>query len=91
MPEFVKVIVCVPLLETATLPKFTLPGFAVSVEVCEIALPISVTTCGEPGALSVNVIVPVAGPSVVGANCTLNEMDWPPAIDFGSESPDIPN
>lgn len=91
LPEFCKVIVCVPLLETATLPKFTLPGFAVSVEVADTALPINVTTCGEPGALSVNVMLPVAAPAVVGANCTLNEIDWPPEIVFGSESPDIPN
>jgi hypothetical protein len=91
LPEFVKVTVCVPLLETATLPNATLPGFAVSVEVCDTALPASVITCGEPGALSVKVMLPVAAPAVVGVNVTLNVSDWPPLIVFGSESPLIPN
>jgi hypothetical protein len=36
-------------------------------------LPCIVITCGEPGALSVKVIVPVAAPAVVGAKLTLNE------------------
>jgi hypothetical protein len=91
LPELVKVTVCWPLLETATLPKATLPGFAVNVEDCEIALPVSVTTCGEPGALSVKVMLPVAAPAVVGENVTPNESVWPAVIVFGSESPLIPN
>jgi hypothetical protein len=91
LPEFVKVTVCWPLPETATLPKATLPGLAVKVALCETALPASVTTCGEPGALSVKVMLPVAGPAVVGENVTLNESDWPTAIVFGSESPLNPN
>jgi hypothetical protein len=78
------------LLETVTLPKFTLPGFAVSVEVSDTALPIKVSTCGDPGALSVKVMFPVAGPAAVGANCTANEIDWPPVMVFGSDSPLIP-
>jgi hypothetical protein len=91
VPEFVSVIVCGLLLPTCTFPKFTLPGFAVSVDVVETPLPSIVTTCGEPGALSVNVMLPVAAPAVVGANCTPNESDCPPEIVFGSESPEIPN
>jgi hypothetical protein len=91
LPELVRVIVCCPLLPTFTLPKLTLPGFAVSVAVCETALPTSVSTCGDPGALSVNVMLPVAAPAVVGANVTLNEIDCPALIVFGSESPLIPN
>jgi hypothetical protein len=91
VPEFVKVTVCCPLLETATLPNATLPGFAVSVEVCETALPASVIVCCEPGALSVRVMLPVAAPAWVGVNVTAKVIDWLALIVFGSESPFIPN
>jgi hypothetical protein len=90
VPELVNVIVCGLLLPTCTLPKFTLPGFAVSVDVVETPLPNIASTWGDPGALSVNVMLPVAAPAAVGANCTLNESDWPPEIVFGSDSPEIP-
>lgn len=79
------------MLPIETLPKLTLPGLAVSVDVAETALPTKVTTCGDPGALSVNVMLPVAAPAEVGANVTLNEIDCPALIDFGSESPLMPN
>jgi hypothetical protein len=90
LPVFCRVTVCVPLLDTVTLPKFTLPGFAVNVEVADVALPCIVITCGEPGALSVKVIVPVAAPVVVGAKLTLNETVWPAVICFGSVKPEMP-
>ncbi len=90
LPVFVKVIVCGLLLPTCTLPKFTLPGFAVNVELVETPLPSIDNTCGDPGALSVNVTLPVAAPAAVGANCTLNDSDCPPEIVFGSDSPEIP-
>ena len=91
LPVFVNVIVCGLLLPTCALPKFTLPGFAVSVEVVDTPLPSIVSSCGDPGALSVNVMLPVAAPAAVGANCTLNDSDCPPEIVFGSDSPEIPN
>ena len=90
LPVFCRVTVCVPLLVTVTLPKFTLPGFAVNVEVADVALPCIVITCGEPGALSVKVIVPVAAPAVVGAKLTLKEIVWPAVIVFGSVKPVMP-
>jgi hypothetical protein len=68
LPLFVNVMVCWPLLLTDTLPNATLPGLAVKVELVETPLPTRVTVCGEVGALSVNVMLPVAGPAVVGAN-----------------------
>jgi len=79
------------LLETATLPNATLPGFAVSVELCATALPASVIVCCEPGALSVSVMLPVAAPASVGVNVTANVIDWLALIVFGRESPFIPN
>src|SRR5579863_1444452 len=78
LPLFVKVMVCWPLLPTDTFPNDTLPGFAVNVELVDTPLPTKVTVCGEVGALSVNVMLPVAAPAAVGANCTLKESDCPP-------------
>jgi len=68
LPLFVSVIVCVPLLPTATLPKETLPGLAVSVAFAAIPVPVSKMVCGEPGALSVKEMLPVAAPAAVGEN-----------------------
>lgn len=76
---------------TETFPKDTLPGDAVNVELVETPLPTRVTVCGDVGALSVNTMLPVAAPAVVGANCTLKESDWPPVKVFGRESPLMPN
>jgi hypothetical protein len=90
LPLFVSVIVCWPLLPTETFPNETLPGLAVNVELVVTPLPTRVTLCGEVGALSVRVMLPVAAPAAVGANCTLNETDWPPVSVFGKESPLMP-
>lgn len=68
LPEFVSVIVCVPVLPTTTLPKLTLPGLAVKVLFAATALPVIVSVCGEPGALSVKTILPLAAAVDVGVN-----------------------
>jgi hypothetical protein len=68
VPEFVSVMVCVPLAPTTTFPKFTLPGLAASVLPAATALPTSVRVCGELPALSVNTMLPVAPVVDVGAN-----------------------
>ena len=91
LPLFVKVIVCWPLLPTDTFPNATLPGLAVKVELVETPLPTKVTVCGDVGALSVKVMLPVAAPAAVGANCTLKESDCPAVRVFGKESPLMPN
>lgn len=91
LPLFVKVMVCWPLLPTDTFPNATLPGLAVNVELVDTPLPTKVTVCGEVGALSVNVMLPVAAPAAAGANCTLKESDCPPVRVFGKESPLMPN
>ena len=67
-PEFVSVIVWVPLDPTTTPPKFTLPGLAVSVLPDATALPVRVSVCGEFPALSVKTMLPVAPVLDVGAN-----------------------
>ena len=68
LPEFVSVIVCGALLvPTTTLPKFTLPGLGVRVLPAATALPVNVSVCGEPAALSRNVTFPVAPAVEVGA------------------------
>ena len=71
---FVKVAVCELLLPTCTFPKAMLVGLALSCAVADTAEPDSVSVCGEPGALSVKLIVPLLVPTSVGVNCTLNEV-----------------
>lgn len=90
LPVFVKVIVCWPLLPTATFPNVTLVGTAAKVELSAAALPVRLTVCGEPGALSVNVMLPVAPPAVVGAKRTLNDADCPAVRVIGKERPLMP-
>lgn len=89
-PVFVKVIVCGLLLPTDTLPNATLPGLATNVEFVATPVPTMLTTCGEPGALSVKVMLPDAAPLAVGANCALNDRLCPPVSVVGRESPVIP-
>lgn len=48
------------------------------------------SVCGDPGAPSVKITVPLAPPATVGANCTLNEIFWPAGIVAGNERPVIP-
>ena len=68
VPEFVSVIVWVPLVLTTTLPKFTLPGLTLRVLPDATALPVNVSVCGELPALSTKTMVPVAPVVEVGAN-----------------------
>ena len=68
VPEFVSVIVWVPLVLTTTLPKFTLPGLALRVLPEPTALPVNVSVCGEFPALSAKTTLPVAPVVEVGAN-----------------------
>lgn len=89
-PLFVKVIVCGLLLPSDTLPNATLPGLATNVEFVATPVPTMLRTCGEPGALSVKVMLPVAAPLAVGANCALKDRLCPPVNVVGRESPLIP-
>ena len=71
-PEFVRVNVCGVELPTATLLKLKLPGVALSELPLAIALPVRVSVCGDPGALSVNRMPPVEPAMDVGEYVTLN-------------------
>lgn len=55
-------------LPTTALPKFTLPGVAVKVAPTTTPVPARVKVCTATDAVSVNEIVPVEPPAVVGAN-----------------------
>jgi hypothetical protein len=77
LPPFMSVIVSEPLLPTTTLPKAILPGFELKVAFAATPVPDRVSTCGEPGKLSVKAMLPVAPPATVGVNCTVNEALWP--------------
>jgi hypothetical protein len=68
LPVLVRVIGCLLLLPTAMLPNAMLVGLAVKVEVVATPAPERDRACGEFGALSVKVMLPVAEPETVGAN-----------------------
>jgi len=78
------------LLPVATFPKATLPGLATKVELVVTPVPTMLTICGEPGALSVNVMLPAPAPAAVGANCALKERLCPAVKVVGRERPLIP-
>jgi hypothetical protein len=85
VPELVNVMDCVPLLPTATDPKFTLEGLAATWP-C-IPVPDSAIDAGEPGALLTIEILPVAAPAEVGAKIAENEALLPALIVIGMLAP----
>jgi hypothetical protein len=72
VPPFVSVIVCAALLPTATLPKATLAGLAVSCACTPV--PLSAIDIGEPGALLVIETLPLALPVAAGENFAVKEV-----------------
>ncbi len=74
------------LLPTVTLPKLTLAGFAIS-EPAVTPVPESAMFRGEPGASERTARLPVTAPPVVGANFTVNDMDWLAVSVAGSANP----
>ena len=85
VPEFVNVIDWVPLLPTATDPKFTLEGLAATWP-C-IPVPDNAIDAGEPGALLTIEMLPVAAPAEVGAKMAENEALLPALIVIGMLAP----
>jgi len=73
VPEFVRVMDCLLLLPTATLPKAILPGLAFSVAFAAVPAPARLRVCGESATLSVKVMLPVIPFADGGVNCTLND------------------
>jgi hypothetical protein len=63
------------LLPTATLPKSTLAGLALSAP--SVPVPLRAMVRGEPGALLVIDTLPLALAAVVGVKVTVNETVWP--------------
>jgi hypothetical protein len=84
-PEFVNVIVCDPLLPTATEPKLTLPGLAVSWP--WMPVPDSAIAAGEFGALLATEILPLAAPEDVGAKVAVNDALLPALMLIGIVAP----
>ena len=66
VPPFVRVIVCGALLPTATFPKATLAGLALSCACTPV--PLSAIAIGEPGALLVIETLPLELPVEAGEN-----------------------
>jgi len=77
--------VCVLVTPTETLPKLTLDGVT---EICGcIPVPVREIVAGEFVALLTTATLPARLPVEVGANVTLNEVDWPAARLSGSVIP----
>jgi len=68
LPEFVSVMLCGLVLPATTLLKLKLPGFAPNVLPVATALPVIVSVCVEPDALSVKTMLPLAPVVDVGVN-----------------------
>ena len=66
VPEFVNVMVCDPLLPTRIFPKLKLEGFAVSCPCTPV--PLKVMLAGDPGALLLIAMLPLALAAEAGAN-----------------------
>jgi hypothetical protein len=86
LPDFVRVTFCEALLPTATLPNGTLVGLIVSCGCVCVPLPLRAIVSGDPGALLVIEILPVAAPVVVGANLAVNVVLCP-ALSVVAASP----
>lgn len=69
LPELVSVMLCEALLPEPTFPKFTLAGFVVNCPAdAAVPVPVNPMTSAGPLPLLVTMIVPVALPTLVGAN-----------------------
>jgi hypothetical protein len=85
VPALESVIVCVPLLPTATLPKFKVDGLAVS-DGCT-PVPVAEITLGEFVALLTTETVPFTAPTTVGANTTESTVVCPAVSVIGVAIP----
>ena len=73
-PELVSVMFCEELLPTAIFPNETFVGLIVKPGCDGVAVPLSGIASGEPGASLTIETLPVAAPTAVGANFTLNDV-----------------
>jgi len=86
VPPFVSVIVCEPVLPTATFPKATAAGFAVNWPCTPV--PDAAIVVNELGALLVIAMLPVDPPATLGVKFAANEDDCPAAIETGNANPE---
>ena len=87
-PVLLKVIFCVPLLPTSTLPKLKVDGLDESA--ASVPLPAREATAGDLYALLLIETLPDALPGAVGVNCALKVLDCPGARENGKVNPLIP-
>jgi len=85
VPELVIVRACDPLLPTKTFPKLKPEGLAVSCPCTPV--PLNTIVAGDPGALLVIEIFPVAPPVDAGANWVVKETLAPGLIVCGTFRP----
>lgn len=90
-PAFVKVMACVALLPTDTLPKGELPGLIVSCGCAAVPDPLNPITIGDPGALLAIDMLPVTLPGLFGENFTVKDVFWPAFSVSGAPKPDMLN
>lgn len=75
------------LLPTATLPKLTLAGLIVSCGCAAVPDPVKGIVSGEPGAVLLIEILPVAVPAADGENFAVNVVVFPAASVAGTDRP----
>jgi hypothetical protein len=87
LPVFVTVTLWADDVPSVTLPKLKL--LVLKESVCDeaTAVPLKLTTLGEPGALLTIDALPVGDPAEAGANCKLKVLDWPTLNVIGSVNP----
>lgn len=86
-PVLVKVMLCGELAPTSTLPKFTLAGLIESWACVATPVPLSAIVRGEPGALLVIEMLPLALPATVGANFAVKDVFCPAFRVIGVANP----
>ena len=87
LPVLVSVIVWPELLPMLTFPKFTLAGLIVNCGCAAVPVPLSAMVRGDPGALLVIEMLPLALPATVGANLAVKDVFWPALTVTGTVRP----
>lgn len=91
VPVFLSVTVWLELLPITTLPNATLDGLALNAAPDASPVPDRVSVVGDPEALLTKLMLPLALPPAVGANCTEKVLLWLAASVKGVDSPDMLN
>jgi hypothetical protein len=89
LPAFVRVTLKVPLLPSATFPKFTLGALLMRSGVAAIPVPIKETVVGDAEMLLMTETLPDNAAAILGENTILNVDRFPGSIVKGKEMPVI--